>query len=210
MSPVERILEDEASTPDGIERTAAALLEERLVAMPADTVYGLHGLARSPTVIGLMDQAKTRSDDKPYLVLAGGLDQIVAITSSDDQILAALEQIWPAPLTAILPSSERLAAGKRAATIAVRVPDDPWLLEILGRTGPLASSSLNRSGEPTVVELPPSDLLRQIGVTFAVDRGTRSGQASTIVDFTQPTPAIVREGAFGFSQKLWKTVWKTL
>jgi tRNA A37 threonylcarbamoyladenosine synthetase subunit TsaC/SUA5/YrdC len=95
-------------------------------------------------------------------------------------------------------------------TIATRIPDLPWLRALLDRTGPLVSTSANRSGEPpiTTPEMLANDLLE--GLDALLDAGPREGQPSTIVDFTGHDPRVVREGDPDFSQFLRKTLRKAL
>ena len=58
------------------------------------------------------------------------------------EIPKALDHLWPARLTAVV----RRGAG----TIAARVPDLAWLRRLLETTGPLVSTSVNRSGDPPI------------------------------------------------------------
>jgi L-threonylcarbamoyladenylate synthase len=113
-----------------------------------------------------------------------------------------LNNIWPAPLTAIVRRGEE--------TIAARVPDLKWLRDLLERTGPLISTSANRAGEPpiTIADALPDELQRAID--GMVDAGPRTGKPSAIVDFTETEPRFIREGDPGFTQELRKTLSKNL
>ena len=78
------------------------------------------------------------------------------------------------------------------------------------RTGPLISTSVNRSGRPEareVTDIEPEITGRVSGI---VDSGLISGRASTIVDFTSDPPSLLREGDFAFAQTLWKKARKSL
>jgi tRNA threonylcarbamoyl adenosine modification protein (Sua5/YciO/YrdC/YwlC family) len=167
--------------------------------LPTDTIYGLHALAIDEQAVARIRSMKERGDDKPFVVIAASVEQLETLGAT---IPDALREIWPAPLTAIL------AAGDR--TIAARVPDLPWLRALLDRTGPLISTSANRSGEPpiTTPEMLATDLLEALDALL--DAGLREGQPSTIVDFTGGEPRVVREGDPGFSQFLRKRLWKEL
>jgi L-threonylcarbamoyladenylate synthase len=167
--------------------------------LPTDTIYGLHAVATNEAAIARIRSMKERGDEKPFVVIASSVDQLELLGAT---ISAALGGIWPAPLTAIVASGER--------TIAARVPDLPWLRSLLDRTGPLVSTSANRSGEPpiTTPEMLASDLLDRVDAVL--DSGPREGQPSTIVDFTGHEPRLVREGDPGFSQFLRKRLWKAL
>ncbi len=194
-----------------IEEMAALLEREQILILPTDTIYGLHGLATSPSAVETIRAAKRRRDDQPFVVLCSDIDQLplLGVTAPSD-VLEALAKIWPAPLTAILPLAQPVPASAGRSSIGVRIPDLEWLRHLVRRTGPLASTSTNLSGEPAATRTVdiPDELLKQ--VAGIADAGTLEGQPSTLVQFTETSPRILREGHFRFTQKLWKTVWKSL
>jgi tRNA A37 threonylcarbamoyladenosine synthetase subunit TsaC/SUA5/YrdC len=76
------------------------------------------------------------------------------------------------------------------------MPLHPVALELLERTGPLAVSSANRSGQPPGTTIP--EARDQLGDAVAVylDAGPSAGAvASTIVDVTVSPPRVLRVGA---------------
>ena len=111
---------------------------------------------------------------------------------------------------AVVALEKPIAASRGSTTLAVRVPAIRWLRELLDLTGPLVSTSANRSGEPplTSVEQLSSDL--QDVLDAVVDAGPLEGKPSTIVDFTGDEPRLIREGDRLFTQKVWKTLRKSL
>ncbi|MEA2339818.1 MAG: L-threonylcarbamoyladenylate synthase [Thermoanaerobaculia bacterium] len=186
--------------PEAVLDELAEVLKRGGVALlPTDTIYGLHAVASDQTAIARIKQMKGRGDDKPFVIIASSIDQLIALGAT---VPAELAEVWPAPLTAVLASGE--------TTIAARIPDLAWLRSLLGRTGPLVSTSANRSGEPPVTspERLANDLIE--GLDALLDQGLREGKPSTIVDFTGTSPRLVREGDPRFSQFLRKTLWKGL
>ncbi|HLJ73508.1 MAG TPA: L-threonylcarbamoyladenylate synthase [Thermoanaerobaculia bacterium] len=176
-----------------IDAIAALLRSGGVVLMPTDTIYGVHAL---PSQSSKVADIKGRDEAKRFVTIAASIDQVPA------EVPDALRSIWPAPLTAILRSG--------GATIAVRVPDLGWLRELLEKTGPLISTSANRSGDPPVIEpsaLPRDVLERMDGV---VDNGRMEAKPSAIVDFTETEPRFIRDGEPPFTQMLRKTLLKKL
>ena len=184
---------------DMLDEIAGVLRAGGVALLPTDTIYGLHAVATNEQAVARIRSMKERGDDKPFVVIASSIDQLETLGAT---IPDTLRQIWPAPLTAIVASG--------AKTIAARIPNLTWLRALLDRTGPLISTSANRSGEPpiTAPEMLANDLLEVLDCLF--DAGPREGQPSTIVDFTGGEPRIVREGDPGFSQFLRKTLRKAL
>lgn len=189
---------------------AKTLASGAVVLMPTDTIYGLHALALDAEAVARVAAIKGRDETKPFIVLAASMDQLQQLgISTERTTLNALDSLWPAPLTAILPLDAPISASRGAATLAVRIPALDWLRELVTRTGPLVSTSANRSGDPPVED--PSLLARELQdrLDGIVDGGARSGEVSTIVDLTSAEPHFLREGERSFTQKVWKTLWKT-
>lgn len=198
-------------TPELIEELAAILGRGGLALLPTDTIYGLHARAADDAAIGRLADAKGRDEKKPFVVIGESIEQFLGLGAVvSDALRATLESIWPAPLTVILPLAAPVAASRGATSLAVRVPAVTWLRALAARTGPLASTSANRSGEPPVTS--PSALANDVleKLDALVDAGVSGGEPSTIVDFTGSTPAMVREGEPRFSQIVWKTLRKSL
>jgi L-threonylcarbamoyladenylate synthase len=201
------------SQPDDtqLDEIAALLASDQIVILPTDTIYGIHARAGSTHAVERIFSAKERERGKPLPVLFSNLAQLEtsgAVLSK--QLRQALDQIWPAPMTAIVPLKTSLPATSGAASVAARIPATAWLRDLLARTGPLASTSANLSGKAPSLNPAefPAELLRSVG--GLADGGVLEGRGSTIVDFTVDPPKIVRSGDFFFSQKLWKKVWKSL
>ncbi len=198
--------EGDAPADDVLSIIAATLNASGVVILPTDTIYGLHGAAADRLAIERIVATKERDDGKPLVVLTADLDQAIgagAVIMPD--VRDVLSEIWPAPLTAILPLRRRLAASREMDTIAVRVPSCEWLRKLLVMTGPLASSSVNRSGRPPAHRPEDIDSAIAEAADLVLTGGSIAGLPSTIVDFTSGEPRVVRQGEFFFAQNLWKT-----
>ena len=140
-----------AEAPSALQLTeiARTLAEGRVVLMPTDTIYGLHAVALDEDAVARVVALKGREETKPFVVLASSLDQLPLLgVEAPAEILAALASLWPAPLTAVLPLRAPIPASRGASSLAVRIPALEWLRDLVRRTGPLVSTSANRSGEP--------------------------------------------------------------
>jgi len=193
---VKRWAIDDAPTDGQIREIAELLRAGGVVLMPTDTIYGLHAiLSESARIV----EIKGRDESKRFVTIAASVDQLEQLGV---EVPEALRAIWPAPLTAVMRSGP--------STIAARVPDLAWLRELLTKTGPLISTSANRSGEPPISE--PSELPSTLVVRLdgLLDGGPRDGKASAIVDFTETEPRFIRDGEPRFTQLLRKTLSKKL
>ena len=190
---------------DAVRLAVEALQRGELVAMPTETVYGLAANAWSDTACRRIFAAKGRPADNPLIVHVADrsrLSEAAAVPSSGPirDRLDAVADLWPGPLTLVLPVGPLIprvvTAGR--TTVAVRVPAHPVALELLaGVPFPLAAPSANRSTaiSPTRAE----DVREELGdrVALVLDGGScRCGLESTIVSLVEPDgPRLLRFGA---------------
>ncbi|HCG55389.1 MULTISPECIES: L-threonylcarbamoyladenylate synthase [Brevibacterium] len=169
-----------------------------LLVIPTDTVYGIAADAFSASAVSALLAAKGRGRDMPPPVLVPRAETVFGLVDGvDERMLSLTAQFWPGPLTIIANAQPSLDwdLGDTHGTVAVRMPDDEYALALLGRTGPLAVSSANISGQPAATSADEAMEMLGDDVDIYVDGGARvSGVSSTIVDLTGDVPRIVREG----------------
>jgi L-threonylcarbamoyladenylate synthase len=176
----------------------AILSEGGVAAIPTETFYALAAEPRSETGVARIFRIKGRDDGKPLLVLFSERSTLAALgVAADSPTLDRFLQIWPAPLTVVLPLSAPIAASRSATVLAVRMPADAAVLELLSALGPLTGTSANRSGAPSLSD--PDAVANALGddLDVLVDGGrTPAGPPSTVLDATQTPPVVLRPGAF--------------
>lgn len=125
---------------------------DHLISFPTDTVPAL---AVRPDRAGLIFAVKQRSQTKPLILMAADAADLWPYVSGSEAERAIWQQVaeryWPGALTLVLPASDRLPSAMNPTdptTIGVRVPDSAIARHILSLTQPLATTSVNRSGEP--------------------------------------------------------------
>lgn len=204
------IRNDELSGKDSDE-VVQALAYGRVIILPTDTIYGLHAIAASAAAVEKLFLIKARDDRKPFVVLCDTVARLaelgVSLSHSQREFLSS---VWPAPLTVILPLAVPIAASAGSRSLAIRIPALEGLRGLLARTGPLASTSVNRSGEAPCIDLKDLGPDFHTRIAGVVDAGRREGRPSTVLDLTGPTPRVVRQGEFAFTQNLWKRLRKRL
>jgi tRNA threonylcarbamoyl adenosine modification protein (Sua5/YciO/YrdC/YwlC family) len=182
-----------------ITAAAHAVSSGQLVVLPTDTVYGLGADAFDAGAVAGLLAAKGRGRDMPLPVLVGSWDTIDGLVNVVSRSARALiEAFWPGGLTLVVTQAPSLSwdLGDARGTVAVRMPQHPVALELLAKTGPMAVSSANVSGQPAALTL--TEARDQLGdrVEVYLDGGPALvGVASTIVDITAEVPRILRAGA---------------
>ncbi len=196
---VARITDDEAHNREIIETAGHILKSGGLVAFPTETVYGLGADAMSPRAARKIYEAKGRPSDNPLIVHIAGVCSLERVAASvPDKAMRLAELFWPGPLTMILEKQEDVPLETTGGlnTVAVRMPRHPIALALIEAGGGfLAAPSANRSGRPspTLAEHVARDLDGRI--PLIVDGGPAGiGIESTIVDFTEGVPTILRPG----------------
>ena len=171
--------------PETLETIATIIKEGGVAILPCDTIYGLcaaYGIGEKPLM-----EIKGRDKNKAFLVLAT-LEQAKSLcTEIPEDILAS----WPAALTVILNKND-------GGTIAIRVPNDPFLQKLLKEVGcPIYSTSVNLAGEQSLTSL--SAICRRFeAMVDVVVRGdeTQGNVPSTLIDATAKPYRLVRQGLY--------------
>jgi len=186
-----------------VDRAAAVIRAGGLVAMPTETVYGLAADATNAEAVRRIFEVKGRPVDHPLIVHLSGPDQLPRWASSIPSAARRLVEVaWPGPLTVILPRASGVLDEVTGGldTVGVRVPAHPVAAALLERVGVgLAAPSANRFGavSPTTADHVLHDLgdFLDPARDLILDGGECPiGVESTIVDFVDDPPQILRAG----------------
>lgn len=186
---------DPAELLTGMRLARLAIGRGELVVLPTDTVYGVAADAFDPEAVQRLLDAKGRGRQSPPPVLIPGIPTLDALAEAvPDEVRALVAEFWPGGLTVILPARESLRwdLGETGGTVALRMPDNRYALELLSETGPLAVSSANLTGQPAASTAAEAEagLGRSVsvyldgGAAGAGYRDAATGTGSTIVDAT--------------------------
>ncbi len=167
--------------------------------IPTDTVYGLVARAQDEEAVQKLYNLKNR-EMKPGTIIATDIDQLVDL-GLRRSYLVPFQPYWPNPLTFVIPTSKLelnyLHMGKNS--LAVRVTKDPFLQEIISKTGPLLSTSANLPGQATAKTIIEAKNCFKNKVDVYYDGGTiQNTKASTIVRIIDDSFEIVRQGDYIF------------
>lgn len=152
----------------------------RAAVIPTDTVYGLAAACgAAPALFAL----KGRPQTKALPVLASSISDLERVATFSEAALRIVERLWPGPLTLVLEREPSFNAdlGGDGATIAVRVPAHEIALELLARSGPVAVTSANRTGEPPATTVADAQATFGDEVRAFVDGGRCAGAPSSVV-----------------------------
>lgn len=183
----------------------ARLLAGGLVIFPTDTVWTVGARWKNAKAVNRLYEAKQRSIEKPFGLLAGSLTDLEELELNFDALhpnqhhamTRLMKAFWPGTVSIVLPwPNKPLHCLWPQDTLSIRIPHHPVAQELLRHTGPLLHSSANANGDhaPTTYEAIDSGFLQQ---TSGVVAGEAGGEmTSTIVDLTQgDRPKVLRAGS---------------
>lgn len=126
------------------------LQNNKLVAIPTETVYGLAANAFNDLTIASVFKTKNRPTFDPLIVHTFHIEKISEFVTSVHPKLLKLAQIfWPGPLTLLLPKKNNISdlVTSGLDRVAVRVPNHSLTLQLLSQLNfPLAAPSANPFG----------------------------------------------------------------
>lgn len=186
----------------GMVQAVQEALQQGVVAIPTDTVYGLAAL---PRFADRLSAIKGRPEGMPVALL-GLAEQVTSPTLAEWPSTAAqvAQACWPGPLTLVLPAAngvgELLAPGHR---IGLRAPALPALEPLFSATNVLAVTSANRHGlAPATTAEAVVEAMGEAAdeVALVVDGGTCDGVVSTVLAVDGAGYELIREGAISASR----------
>ena len=171
-----------------------------VIAFPTDTYYGLGVDPFNEKGIRRVFEIKSRTYNKPLLILIGTKAQITQLTKSRSQEANQLIQnFWPASLTLIFDAVSKLPSILTANTgkVGIRLPKNEWTRRLIQTAGcALTATSANRNGEKNTRTA--QEVLHTFGkdIDLIIDPGPApGGKVSTLLDTTVSPPTLMRHGA---------------
>ena len=181
---------------DNIQKAIACIKNEEVVGIPTETVYGIGVDPLSQAAVDKIFNLKERDENKPLSILVHSFHDLIKL-----KIISIVPEIvelyWPGPLTIIVESELNFADGvgtKNPNSIGVRVPDNELALELLKKTGPLAVTSANISGQEDITNERDAEAVFGDKIGHYLQGSALHGSGSTIVDFRDEEFKVIREG----------------
>tara|TARA_Y100000589_G_scaffold325321_1_gene363041 strand:- start:790 stop:1365 length:576 start_codon:yes stop_codon:yes gene_type:complete len=166
----------------------------------------LPAISCRPEYSEVIYKVKKRDKKKPLILMGSNISQLInnvhSVARDDVQEIAS--KFWPGPLTLIIPAHENcnfkfLSSEK---TLGIRVPNSFSAKSLILKTGPLATSSANISGETTsLTENQVSNDLPNVPLLGPIPWHKCSGEASTIISWKKNGEwELIRQGRLTFSR----------
>ncbi|MFV0381092.1 MAG: L-threonylcarbamoyladenylate synthase [Breznakia sp.] len=171
------------------------ILAGKVVAFPTDTVFGVGVVWDNEAALKRLKLSKKRSEDKPIPLMVSSFQQIEEVAYVNAVAKKVIAKFMPGGCTIILKKKKHIPeyVSNGFDTIAIRMPDDDFLLSILKEKAMLVTSA-NISGEETA-KSQEEVLLQLNGRIDAIVLGEAGGGiASSIIDLSERPYQVIREG----------------
>jgi tRNA threonylcarbamoyl adenosine modification protein (Sua5/YciO/YrdC/YwlC family) len=183
-----------------LQQVVDALNDDALIAYPTDSGYALGSRIGNRDGRDRILRIRGLDERHHFTLVCKDFSQLGHLVRVDNSAFRAIRAATPGPYTFILPAlpevPKRLLHPKKR-TVGVRIPDHPFvqaLVDLLGE--PLLSSTLILPGEdePRTMGWEIKEELDHV-VDIVVEAGETPAQPTTVVDWSEGVPEVVRVGA---------------
>jgi len=174
-----------------------SLKKGELSVLPTDTLYGIHTLALNKKSVENVYKLRNRARKKAFIILIGSINQLklfkIKIDKKTNQIL---KKYWPGKVSIILPCPNRKFEYLHRGTnsLAFRLPNKKDLTNLLLKTGPLISTSVNPEGKPPAKTIKEAKEYFGDKIANYIDQGIVDSLPSTVIKVQNGKIDILRQG----------------
>jgi len=186
--------------PHGISQVVDLLRDDAVIAYPTDSCYALGCRLDNPTGGERIRRLRSLDHRHHLTLVCADFAQLGQLVQLDNAAYRAIKAATPGPYTFILPATKevpRRLAHPKKRTVGVRIPDHPVVRALVALLGePLLSSTLllPDAEEPMTDGWQIKEELDDV-IDAVVDAGDCGTEPTTVVDWSQGYPEVVRVGA---------------
>lgn len=185
--------------PHRIGRAVSLIQDGKVIVYPTDTIYGLGADIENRGAIDRIYGLRKLDPKKPLSLVCGSLSEASRYAVIDNDCYRVMKRLLPGPYTFILKATReapKMGDTKRR-TVGIRLPSHPVALALVRALGrPLLSTSA--IVDETSEEVSDPHFLADHysnDVAMVIDAGTLLGTPSSVIDWTEEAPVIIRRGA---------------
>ncbi|AWB53780.1 L-threonylcarbamoyladenylate synthase [Pasteurella multocida] len=172
-----------------------------VIVYPTDSGYALGCMIGDKHAMDRIVQIRQLPEGHNFTLVCSDLSELSTYSLVNNMAYRLIKNNTPGRYTFILTATKelprRLMTSKRK-TIGIRVPDNQIALALLNALGePILSCSLMLPGEEHVTQSDPEEIRDRLEkqVDLIIHGGYLGAEPTTVVDLTNDTPIIIREGS---------------
>lgn len=187
--------------PRKITRVVEVLKEGGIIVYPTDTIYGIGcDLMNRRSVERLCHILDIKPQKLDLSFICSSVSHVSEFVKRlETSGFKTLKKFLPGPFTFLFESSSKVPKilGVNKKTVGIRIPDHKIPLDIVALLGnPLITSSIKDDDQIKEYTTDPEEIYVDFKnkVELVIDGGTGGNIPSTVVDFTEGVPKIIRQG----------------
>lgn len=179
-------------------RRAAEALRDGVVVYPTDSNYALGFLGENMAAAERVRQLRGLDKRHLFSMLCQNLSQLGDYGVVDTAAFRAIKRHVPGAYTFVLSAGAKVSrhfCHPRRKTMAFRVPAHPVAQMLLEETGvPIITATLRLAGGEQALQ--PEEFRERLKgrVDVVLDAGPCPGEPTTVIDFTETPPQLLRQG----------------
>ncbi|WP_074012844.1 L-threonylcarbamoyladenylate synthase [Candidatus Sodalis sp. SoCistrobi] len=185
--------------PRLVSQAVDLLRKGAVIVYPTDSGYALGCQLEDKTAMERICRIRQLDGHHNFTLVCRDLSELSTYAQVDNQAFRLMKNNTPGKYTFILKATKevprRLMSDKRK-TIGLRVPSNPIALALLEALDePMMSTTLMLPGND-FAESDPESIRDHLGkqVDLVIHGGFLGQQPTTVIDLTDPTPQVVRQG----------------
>lgn len=187
--------------PRLINQAVEILKKGGVIIYPTDSGYALGCMIGEKHAMDRIVQIRQLPEDHNFTLVCSDLSELSHYSVVNNIAYRLIKNNTPGRYTFILTATKevprRLMTSKRK-TIGIRVPDNQIALDLLKALGePILSCSLMLPNDESLTYSDPEEIRERLEhqVDLIIHGGYLGQQPTTVVDLTEDTPTILREGS---------------
>jgi tRNA threonylcarbamoyl adenosine modification protein (Sua5/YciO/YrdC/YwlC family) len=183
-----------------ITQAVGILRQGGVIVYPTDSGYALGCMMGEKSALEKICRIRQLEDEHNFTLLCNDLSELSVYAKIDNTAFRLIKNNTPGAYTFILKATKevpRRLMNEKKKTIGIRVPTNNIAQALLTELGePLMSSTLILPGQ-VLAEADPEEFRGQLEkvVDLIIDGGTQGAQPTTVIDFSDDEPKVVRFGA---------------
>jgi tRNA threonylcarbamoyl adenosine modification protein (Sua5/YciO/YrdC/YwlC family) len=183
-----------------VEQAIAVVRDGGLIAYPTDSGYALGAQLGNREALDRIRAIRGLDDKHHFTLVCRDFAQLGQFVHVDNAVFRAVKNATPGPYTFILPATSevpRRLLHPKKRTVGARIPDHAVVQALLAALGePLLSSTLILPGETeAMTEAWEVKEALDNAVDAVIESGEVAADPTTVIDFVDGVPEIVRAGA---------------
>ncbi len=185
--------------PRLIRQAAGVLRDGAVIVYPTDSCYALGCLIGDKAAMERIRRIRRLDDRHDFTLICPDLSEVAIYAKVGNAAFRMMRRLTPGPWTFLLRATHevpRRLQNPRRQTIGIRIPDNAIAQALLGTVGqPLLSTTLTLPGDAGPLTDPEEIAARLNGqVELILDGGPCGSEPTSVIDYSEEVPRVVRQG----------------